>query len=61
MAVTEITEIKDQYSKATEVMCRNKAENSKPYGIKMPDSGNIIAVLPGLFVITVVSSIMFGP
>jgi hypothetical protein len=59
MALTGITDPMYQYEKATEVIFKNKPKYSKPYGIKRPDSMNIVAVLAGIFVVLVVSSIMF--
>lgn len=54
MAVTGITDAMLQYGRATESVFMNKPKNSKPYGIKRPDSGNIVAVLAGVFLILVV-------
>ncbi len=54
MAVTGITDPMHQYEKATEAIFKNKPKYSKPYGIKRPDSMNVVAVLAGLFVVFVV-------
>ncbi len=59
MAVTGITDAMIQYGRATEVVFMNKPKNSKPYGIKRPDSRNIIAVLTGIFLaIVIISALM---
>ena len=49
MAVTGITDAMVQYEKNSESIYKNKPKNSKPNGIKMPDSANIIALLAGVF------------
>jgi hypothetical protein len=49
MAVTGITDAMTQYGKMTESIYMNKPKNSKPYGIKRPDSKNIVGVLTALF------------
>jgi hypothetical protein len=49
MAVTGITDAMVQYERNTESIYKNKPKNSKPHGIKTPDSVNIIALLAGLF------------
>jgi hypothetical protein len=56
MAVTGITDAMIQYGRATEVVFMNKPKNSRPYGIKRPDSMNIIAVLTGVFLVLVIIS-----
>ena len=53
MAVTGITDSMYQYERATEVIYNNKPKNSKPYGIKRPDTKNIVAALTGLFLVFV--------
>ncbi len=60
MAVTGITDPMRQYEKATEVIFRNKPKSSRPYGIKRPDSMNIVAVLAVIFVVLVVIATMLG-
>jgi hypothetical protein len=48
-----------QYEKATEEMLKTRPKHPKPYGIKQPDSRNVIALIAGIFfVIAVVASIM---
>ena len=54
MSVTGITDQMAQYEKGTEVIYRNKPKNPKIYGIKRPDSRNIVAVLTGIFLVLVV-------
>lgn len=54
MSVTGITDQMAQYEKITEVIYRNKPKNPKIYGIKRPDSKNIVAVLTGIFLVLVV-------
>jgi hypothetical protein len=59
MAVTGITDAMVQYEKNTESIYKSKPKNSKPHGIKMPDSTNIIALLAGLFfVFAVIAQLM---
>jgi hypothetical protein len=59
MAVTGITDAMMQYGRATEAVFMHKPKNGKPYGIKRPDSGNIVAVLTGIFlVLVIISAIM---
>ena len=53
MTVTGINDQMLQYGKATEAVYNNKPKYSKPYGIKRPDTKNIVAVLTGLFLIFV--------
>ena len=54
MAVNGITDAMTQYEKMSEVIYSNKPKYSKPYGIKRPDTRNIVAVLTGLFLVFVV-------
>jgi len=54
MSVTGITDQMIQYGRGTEVVYNNKPKNQKEYGIKRPDTGNIVAVLTGLFLVLVV-------
>ncbi len=54
MAITGITDAMMQYGKATESVYMHKPKNGKPYGIKRPDSKNIIAILASIFIILVV-------
>jgi hypothetical protein len=56
MAVTGITDTMNQYSRNTEVIFNKKPKTPKPYGIKRPDSKNIIAVLTVVFVVFVAIS-----
>jgi hypothetical protein len=53
MAVTGITDAMTQYEKMSEIIYMNKPKNSKPYGIKRPDSKNIVGVLSALFLVFV--------
>ncbi len=53
MAVTGITDAMMQYGKATESVYMHKPKRGKPYGIKRPDSANVIAVLTVIFVVLV--------
>ena len=57
MSVANINDQMLQYGHATEHAC-NKPKHQKEYGIKRPDSKNIIAVLAGFFVIVVAISVM---
>jgi hypothetical protein len=54
MAITGITDPMRQYEKNTEVIINNKPKYSKSYGIKRPDSMNIVGVLAVFFVIFVI-------
>jgi hypothetical protein len=54
MSVTGITDQMIQYGRGTEVIYNNKPKNQKEYGIKRPDTRNIVAVLTGLFLVFVV-------
>lgn len=54
MTVTGITDQMMQYGRVTEAIYNNKPKNPKIYGIKRPDSRNIVAVLTGLFLVFVV-------
>jgi hypothetical protein len=54
MSVTGITDQMGQYEKGTEVIYQNKPKNPKLYGIKRPDSRNIVVVLTGIFLVLVV-------
>ena len=57
MSVTNINDQMLQYGQATEYACK-KPKHQKEYGIKRPDSKDIVAVLAGLFVIVVAISVM---
>jgi hypothetical protein len=52
------TDAMRQYERATDEILKNKPKRSKEYGIKRPDSINIISALSGLFVIGVIISEM---
>ena len=54
MSVTGITDQMIQYERGTELVYNNKPKNPKIYGIKRPDTRNIVAVLAGLFLVFVV-------
>lgn len=54
MAVTGITDQMLQYERGTEIIFQNKPKNPKAYGIKRPESINIVAFLAGLFLVLVV-------
>ncbi len=56
MSVTGITDAMVQYGRATEAVFMHKPKNSKPYGVKRPDSSNVVAVLTGIFLLLVVIS-----
>ena len=58
MAVTGISDGMIQHWRTTEEIVNKKPKNPKPYGLKRPDSSNIIVVLAGLFVIVVAISQM---
>ncbi|MDD1760915.1 MAG: hypothetical protein LUQ59_01655 [Methanothrix sp.] len=53
MTVTGITDQMLQYGKVTEGIYNNKPKHPKAYGIKRPESMNIIAALTGLFLVLV--------
>jgi hypothetical protein len=48
-----ITDAMKQYERATEDIIKNKPKRGRAYGIKVPDSMDIVAVLTGLFVLFV--------
>jgi hypothetical protein len=52
------TDAMRQYERSTDEILKNKPKRSKEYGIRRPDSINIISALSGLFVIGVVISEM---
>jgi hypothetical protein len=54
MSVTGITDQMIQYGRGTEVVYNNKPKKPKEYGIKRPDTKNIVAVMTGLFLVFVV-------
>jgi hypothetical protein len=54
MSVTGITDQMIQYGRGTDIICSTKPKNPKIYGIKRPDTRNIVAVLTGLFLVFVV-------
>ncbi len=54
MSVTGITDQMMQYERGTEVVYNNKPKSPKKYGIKTPDTGNVVAVLAGLFLVLIV-------
>jgi len=54
MAVTGITDAMHQYERSTDEIFKNKPKYGKAYGIKRPETTNIIAVLAVLFLIFVV-------
>ena len=60
MAVTGINDAMHQYERSTDEIVKNKPKYGKPYGIKRPDSVNIIALLAGIFLILVVLAEMMG-
>jgi hypothetical protein len=49
-----ITDAMKQYERSTESILKDKPKRSKAYGVKRPDTPNIVAVLAGLFVVIVV-------
>ncbi len=57
--MTGITDVMRQYEKNTEQILKNRPKHSKEYGIKLPETRNIIIVLAGLVLIFVfVSQLM---
>ncbi len=48
-----ITDAMRQYEQATDEIIKNKPKRGRAYGIKRPDSMNIVAGLTGLFVLFV--------
>ena len=48
-----ITDAMRQYEKATDEIIKRKPKRGRAYGIKRPDSMNIVAGLTGLFVLFV--------
>lgn len=48
-----ITDAMKQYERATDEIVKRKPKRGKAYGIKVPDSMNIMAGLTGLFVLFV--------
>jgi hypothetical protein len=56
--MTGITDVMRQYEKNTEQILKNRPKHSKEYGIKLPETRNIIIVLAGLVLIFVVVSQM---
>jgi len=48
-----ITDAMRQYERATDEIIKNKPKRGRAYGIKRPDSMNIVAGLTGLFVLLV--------
>ncbi len=51
-----ITDPMRQYEKSTEEIYKNKPKRGRPYGIKRPDTVNIVGGIAGLFVILVLVS-----
>lgn len=49
-----ITDQMRQYERSTEDIMKNRPKNGKAHGVKRPDSANIVAVLAGLFVVSVI-------
>jgi hypothetical protein len=49
-----ITDPMRQYERATEELWKGKSKNGRAYGIKRPEAMNIVAVLSGLFVLSVI-------
>ncbi|MCX6679905.1 MAG: hypothetical protein NTX42_06040 [Methanothrix sp.] len=56
MSVTGINDQMRKYGEDMEVVYKNRPKHGKEYGIKRPDTRNIIAVFAGIFVIVVVIS-----
>ena len=56
MPVTGINDQMRQYGDDMEVVCNKRPKHPKLYGIKRPDTRNIIVVFAGLFVVVVVIS-----
>lgn len=54
-----ITDVMRQYEKNTEQILRNRPKHSKEYGIKLPETRNVIVVLAVfVFVLVFVSQMM---
>lgn len=54
-----ITDVMRQYEKNTEQILRNRPKHSKEYGIKLPETRNVIVVLAVfVFVFVFVSQMM---
>lgn len=49
-----ITDSMRQYGRSTEEIIKRKPKNGREYGIKRPESINIVAVLAGLFALSVI-------
>ena len=54
-----ITDAMRQYEKSIEEIMRNKPKRSKAYGIKLPDSINVVAMLAGIFFILVAATALY--
>lgn len=51
-----ITDAMRQYSRSSEDVYANKPKRTKPYGIRTPDTINIVAVLSVLFLAMVLAA-----
>ncbi len=51
-----ITDAMRQYERSSEEIYKNRPKRSKPYGIKLPEPMNIVAVLTALFLIFVLAA-----
>jgi hypothetical protein len=51
-----ITDAMRQYSRSSEDVYANKPKRTKPYGIRTPDTINIVAVLSVLFLAVVLAA-----
>ncbi len=49
-----ITDAMRQYERSTEQILKNRPKHQKAYGIKRPESMNIVAILGALFVVFVI-------
>jgi hypothetical protein len=49
-----ITDAMQQYERASEEILKKRPKHLKPYGIKRPETRNIISALAGLFFVLVV-------
>ncbi len=51
-----LTEPMRNYSKMTEEIVKNKPKHNKAYGIKRPESNNIVVAATGIFLVLVIAT-----
>jgi len=56
MTVTGINDQMQQYGKGLEHIYKNKPKNPKAYGIKTPDTRNVVVALTAIFSLLVIAS-----